>query len=333
MKAIEISKPGAPDVLRLVERPDPVAAAGEVVVRVHAAGVNRPDVLQRKGAYPPPAGASDLPGLEIAGVIESGDLAGTGWQVGDAVCALVSGGGYAQRCAVPVGQMLPVPRGLSYVEAASLPETFCTVWSNVFERGALAPGERLLVQGGASGIGVTAIQIAVARGNPVLATAGSAPKCRAIEALGVGRAINYRTEDFVAVVGQVTGGRGVDVILDMVAGPYVAREIECLADDGRLVLIAVQGGSAAGFDASRLMRRRLSITGSTLRPRSAAFKAALATRLRAQVWPLLDAGRVKPVVDRVFPLADAAGAHLLMESGEHVGKIVLAVSDAAGERP
>jgi NADPH2:quinone reductase len=333
MKAIEISAPGAPEVLRLVDRPDPVSVAGEALVRVHAAGVNRPDILQRKGLYPPPAGASDLPGLEIAGVIEAGDLAGTGWRIGDPVCALVSGGGYAQRCAVPVGQMLPVPDGLSYAEAASLPETCFTVWSNVFERGALAPGEWLLVQGGASGIGVMAIQIAVARGSPVLATAGTGEKCRAIEALGAGRAIDYRREDFVAVVGEVTGGRGVDVILDMVAGDYVAREIECLAEDGRLVIIAVQGGTAARFDASRVLRRRLSITGSALRPRPVAFKAALAARLRAEVWPLINAGRVKPVLYRVLPLAEAADAHALLESGSHVGKIVLAVSDAANERP
>jgi NADPH2:quinone reductase len=325
MRAIEIAQPGGPEVLRPCERPRPVPGAGEVLIRVAAAGVNRPDVLQRKGAYAPPPGASDLPGLEVAGTLEGGGLEGSGFSAGDAVCASVAGGGYAEYCVAPVGQVLPVPKGLSLVEAAGLPETYFTVWSNVFDRARLAPGETLLVQGGASGIGVSAVQLAAALGHTVYATAGSDDKCRAVEALGAKRAINYRSEDFVAVVKHETGGRGVDVILDMVAGDYIARELECLADDGRLAIIATQRGGAAQIDAGAVLRRRLTITGSTLRPRPVAFKSAIARRLRAVVWPQLEAGRIKPVVHATFPLAQAAAAHARMESGAHVGKIVLEV--------
>lgn len=333
MRAVEISHPGGPEVLHLVERPRPQPRAGEALLRVHAAGVNRPDVLQRKGGYPPPPGASDLPGLEVAGVIEEGDLAGSGFAIGDAVCGLVAGGGYAEYCAVPVAQLLPVPRGLSFAEAAGLPETFFTVWSNVFDRARLAPGETLLVQGGTSGIGVAAVQLAVALGHTVYATAGSDEKCRAIDALGAARAINYRDEDFGAVLQELTQGRGVDVILDMVGGDYVAREIACLAEDGRLVLIALLGGAKAEIDLSAVLRRRLTITASTLRPRPVEFKAAIARRLRALVWPLIEAGRVKPMLFATFGLGEAAAAHALMESSRHIGKIVLAVTNQAEARP
>ena len=326
MKAIAITQPGGPEVLQLIERADPVAGAGECLIRVQAYGINRPDVLQRKGAYPPPAGASDLPGLEVAGVVEAGDaqaLAEAGLKVGDAVCALVAGGGYAELCVAPVVQCLPVPKGWSMAEAASLPETFFTVWSNVFERARLQPGESLLVHGGSSGIGVTAIQIAKALGSTVLVTVGTADKAKACQALGADVAINYREQDFVEVVNAATGGRGVDVILDMVAGSYVARNVQCLADDGRAVIIAVQGGVKAEFDAGQVLRRRLTITGSTLRPRPIAFKAGIARALRERVWPLLESRAIAPVIFRQLPASEAAAAHALMESGEHVGKIVL----------
>jgi len=326
MKAIEISAFGAPDVLRPGERPVPVAGAGELLIRVAASGVNRPDVLQRTGNYPVPPGASDIPGLEVAGLIEGGDaaaLAEAGLKPGDRVCALVAGGGYAEFCVAPVGQCLPVPAGLSDTEAASLPETFFTVWSNVFDRGRLAAGETLLIQGGTSGIGVTAIQMAKALGATVIATAGSDEKCAACLALGADHAINYRTADFAEQARKLTGGAGVNVILDMVAGGYVAREIECLAEDGRLVIIAVQGGIKSEFNAGLVLRRRLTVTGSTLRPRPVAFKAAIARSLRQNVWPLLESGRIKPVIHSVFAAADAAKAHALMESNQHVGKIVL----------
>lgn len=326
MRAIEITRFGAPEVLQPVERPDPVPAAGELLIAVQASGVNRPDVLQRKGLYPMPPGVSDLPGLEIAGTVAGGapaDLAAAGLGVGDAVCALVAGGGYAQKCVAPAGQCLPLPKGFSMVEAASLPETVFTVWQNVFEIARLQPGETLLVQGGSSGIGVTAIQMAKALGAKVIVTAGSDDKCAACVALGADHAINYRTQDFVAEVLRVTDGHGANVVLDMVAGDYVERELKCMAEDGRLAIIAVQGGSASRIDAALVLRRRLTITGSTLRPRSLAYKAALAKALRAKVWPLLDAGGVKPVVHRVFPAAEAAAAHALMESSTHVGKIVL----------
>ncbi len=326
MKAIEITSFGAPDVLKAGERPAPVAGAGELLIRVTASGVNRPDVLQRTGNYPVPPGASDIPGLEVAGVIESGDrdaMTAAGLKVGDRVCALVAGGGYAELCAAPVGQTLPVPEGLSDVEAASLPETFFTVWSNVFDRAGLQKGETLLVQGGSSGIGVTAIQMAKALGATVIVTAGSDSKCAACVELGADHAINYKTHDFVAEVKNLTGGKGVNVVLDMVAGSYVSREIECMTEDGRLVIIAVQGGAKAEFNAGLVLRRRLTVTGSTLRPRPVAFKAAIAQALRHNVWPLIASGSIRPVIHSTFAAADAAKAHALMESNQHVGKIVL----------
>lgn len=326
MRAVEITAFGAADVLRLGERPKPQAGEGELLIRVSASGINRPDVLQRLGHYAPPPGATDLPGLEVAGVVESGDAAAllrAGLQVGDRVCALVAGGGYAEWCVAPVEQCLPVPAGLSDIEAASLPETFFTVWSNVFDRGRLQPGETLLVQGGTSGIGVTAIQLARAMGATVIVTAGSDEKCAACLALGAHHAINYKTQDFVEEAKRITAGKGVDVVLDMVAGDYVAREVECLAEDGRLVIIAVQGGVKSAFNAGLVLRRRLTITGSTLRPRPVAFKGAIARALREHVWPLIAAGTVRPVIYRTFAAADAAQAHALMESNQHTGKIVL----------
>ncbi|MEW6762417.1 MAG: NAD(P)H-quinone oxidoreductase [Pseudomonadota bacterium] len=325
MRAIEITQPGKPDVLQLCERPVPTLKPGEVLIKVHAAGINRPDVLQRLGKYPVPPGASDLPGLEVAGEIVDGDYAAAGFAKGDMVCALVQGGGYAEYCAAPAEQCLPIPQGLSPLEAASLPETFFTVWTNVFDRAQLSPGETLLVQGGTSGIGVTAIQLAAALGHRVFATAGSDEKCRACEGLGAERAINYKTEDFAAVVKELTGGKGVDVILDMVAGDYIPREIDCLADDGRIALIALLGGAKAEIDLGQVLRRRLHISGSTLRPRPVAFKAAIARDLRERVWPLFEQGKLKPVIFKIFPLAQAAEAHALMESSTHVGKIVLEV--------
>lgn len=326
MRAVEISSFGAPDVLRLGQRPVPQPGVGELLIRVAASGINRPDVLQRAGHYAPPPGASDLPGLEVAGVIEAGDtqaMASAGLKVGDRVCALVAGGGYAQWCVAPVGQCLPVPAGLNDIEAASLPETFFTVWSNVFDRGRLQAGEFLLVQGGSSGIGVTAIQLARAWGATVIVTAGSDEKCAACIELGASHAINYKTQDFVAEVQRITNGRGADVVLDMVAGDYVAREVECLAEDGRLVIIAVQGGVKSSFNAGLVLRRRLTITGSTLRPRSVEFKTAIAQSLRSQVWPLIEQGKVRPVIYQTFDAGDAAAAHALMESNQHTGKIVL----------
>jgi NADPH2:quinone reductase len=326
MQAIEISAFGAPEVLRVCERAQPVPGVGEVLIRVAASGVNRPDVLQRKGHYPAPPGASDLPGLEVAGVIESGDvqaMAAHGLQPGDRVCALLAGGGYAQWCVAPVEQCLPVPAGLTDAEAASLPETFFTVWSNVFDRARLQTGETLLVQGGSSGIGVAAIQLGRAFGATVIATAGSEDKCAACLALGAHHAIVYRSQDFVAEVMRITQGRGADVVLDMVAGDYVAREVDCLAEDGRIAIIAVQGGVQAAFDAGKLLRRRLTITGSTLRARSTAFKGAIARALHERVWPLLASGAVRPVVYRSFAAHEAAQAHALMESNRHIGKIVL----------
>jgi NADPH2:quinone reductase len=325
MTAIEISKPGGPEVLlanaqRAVPRPGP----GDVLIKVAAAGVNRPDLQQRAGNYNPPPGASDLPGLEVAGEIVDGDM--QGFAKGDMVCALVQGGGYAQYCTAPVAQCLPVPAGLSAVEAASLPETFFTVWTNVFDRSRLSDGETLLVQGGSSGIGVTAIQVATALGHRVFATAGTDDKCRACESLGAVRGINYKTEDFVAVVRELTGGKGVDVVLDMVGGDYVAREIDCLADDGRVALIALLGGAKATVDLGQVLRRRLSISGSTLRPRPVAFKARIAQQLKERVWPLLEQGKIKPVIHATFPFREAAKAHALMESSQHIGKIVLTMA-------
>ena len=370
MQVIEITSFGAPDVLRLGARPDAVAGAGEVLIRVAASGINRPDVLQRTGGYPVPPGASDIPGLEVAGTIVGGDTAAmqvAGLKLGDRACALVSGGGYAELCVAPVGQCLPVPMGLSDIEAASLPETFFTVYSNVFDRGALKPGETFLVQGGTSGIGVTAIQMAKALGDGasapairVIATAGSDEKCKACLDLGADHAINYKTHDFAEEVKRITSSgsapgatltstsgampvaasstspasvpgallsntpvSGVNVILDMVAGSYIAREIECLAEDGRLVIIAVQGGVNAEFNAGLVLRRRLQITGSTLRPRSVAFKSKIAQDLKRVVWPLIEAGKIKPVIHSVFAPQDAAKAHALMESNTHIGKIML----------
>ena len=326
MRAVEITSFGAPDVLRLGSRPAPTPGMGEMLIRVNASGVNRPDVLQRTGHYPVPAGASDIPGLEVAGVIIEGDvaaMAAAGFSVGDRVCALVAGGGYAELCVAPVGQCLPIPQRLSDVEAASLPETFFTVWSNVFERAHLLSGETLLIQGGSSGIGVAAIQIAKALGATVIITAGSDEKCAACLVLGADYAINYKTTDFVEEIKNLTSGKGVNVILDMIAGSYVAREIECLADDGRLVIIAVQGGIKAEINAGLVLRKRLTITGSTLRPRSLQFKASLARALKEKVWPLIATGAVKPVIHSTFLAADASKAHALMESNQHIGKIVL----------
>jgi NADPH2:quinone reductase len=326
MRAIEITQFGAPEVLRETTRPDPVAGAGELLIRVAASGINRPDVLQRKGLYPMPPGVSDLPGLEVAGSIVGGEAAAlkaAGFALGERVCALVAGGGYAQLCAAPIAQTLPSPRGLSDIEAASLPETFFTVWQNVFHIAGLQSGECLLVQGGSSGIGVTAIQLAKAMGAKVIVTAGSDDKCAACIALGADHAINYRTHDFVAEVQRITDKHGVDVVLDMVAGDYLAREVECLANDGRIAIIAVQGGTKGTLDIGAVLRKRLSIVGSTLRPRSVAYKGVLARALRERVWPLIEAGRIKPVIHRVFPATQAAAAHALMESGTHVGKIVL----------
>ena len=326
MKAIEIAAPGGPEVLRLTERPMPAAGPGELLIRVAASGVNRPDVLQRKGLYPVPAGTSDLPGLEVAGTVVEGDAAAmsaAGFAVGDRVCALVAGGGYAEYCVAPVGQCLPPPAKLSDIEAASLPETFFTVWSNVFDRARLQPGESLLVQGGSSGIGVTAIQMAKAHGAMVIVTVGSDEKAAACKALGADHAINYKTQDFAEEVKRITGKAGVNVILDMVAGSYVEREIGCLAPDGRLVIIAVQGGTEAKIDAGLVLRHRLTVTGSTLRPRPVAFKSAIAAALKQTVWPWLASGAVRPVIHEVFPAAEAARAHALMESNRHIGKLVL----------
>lgn len=330
MRAVEIGAFGPPDGLRLVDRPRPVLAPGEVLIAVEAAGVNRPDVIQRLGKYAPPPGASDLPGLEVAGRIVEVAPASDGtpmrWQPGDAVCALVAGGGYAELCAAPAGQCLPVPAGYSMVEAAALPETCFTVWTNVFERGRLAAGETFLVHGGTSGIGTTAIQLARAFGATVFATAGSAEKCAACVALGASNAINYREADWVAAINAATDGRGVDVILDMVGGDYVARNLDLLAEDGRLVQIAFLKSSRADIDLMQVMRRRLTLTGSTLRPRSVAAKTAIAAALEARVWPRLAAREIAPVIHATFPLADAAAAHRLMESGAHIGKIVLTVA-------
>jgi NADPH:quinone reductase len=326
MRAIEIAQAGGPEVLREAQRPDPVPKPGELLIAVQASGINRPDVLQRKGLYPMPPGVSDLPGLEIAGTVQAGaseDLAAAGLAIGDPVCALVAGGGYAELCVAPAGQCLPMPKGLTAVEAASLPETFFTVWQNVFEIARLQPGETLLVQGGSSGIGVTAIMLAKALGSTVIVTAGSDDKCAACVALGADHAINYRSQDFAAEVKRLTGGRGVDVVLDMVAGDYVARELTCMAEDARLAIIAVQGGTQAAVDIGVVLRKRLSITGSTLRPRSVAYKTELTKALRSKVWPLIESGRIKPVIHQVFPAAQAAAAHALMESSTHVGKIVL----------
>src|SRR3954469_15598453 len=323
MRAVEISRPGGPEVLKPADAPQPVPKANEILVKVAAAGVNRPDVLQRSGNYPVPPGASPLPGLEVAGEIAELGAAVKSWKRGDKVCALANGGGYAEYCAVPEGQCLSIPRGWSVVEAASLPETFFTVWANVYERGRLAAGETLLVQGGTSGIGVAAIQMAAATGNRVFATAGSDEKVAACLRLGAEQAFNYRTQDFEQEIKKTTAGRGVDVVLDMVGGDYVPRELKCLAEEGRLVFIAFLRGPKAELPILEVMAKRLTITGSTLRPRPAEFKAMLAARLREKIWPLIEAGRIKPQVYKTFPLEEAAAAHRLMESSQHIGKIVL----------
>jgi NADPH2:quinone reductase len=325
MRAVEISKPGGPEVLRLARRPVPAPKPSEILIKVAAAGVNRPDVLQRSGNYPVPPDASDLPGLEVAGEVAAVGGAAKTYKVGDQVCALVHGGGYAEYCVAPEVQALPVPKGLSPVEAASLPETFFTVWGNVYERGRLAPGESLLVQGGTSGIGVTAIQMAAATGNRVFATAGSDEKCAACVRLGAEKAINYRTQDFAAEIKAATGGKGVDVILDMVGGDYVPKELKCLADEGRLVFIAFLRGHKAELDINEVMRRRLVVTGSTLRPRPVEFKGYLARNLREKIWPLIEAGKIKAEIFKTFPLELAADAHRLMETSQHIGKLVLTV--------
>ncbi len=323
MKAVQIREPGGPDVLELTERPDPQAAPGELLVAVKAAGINRPDCLQRQGAYPPPAGASDIPGLEIAGkVVAIGDGV-SDFGVGDTICALVPGGGYAQLCTVHEANALHMPGGFSFSEAAAVPETYFTVWHNVFQRGGLKPGESLLVHGGSSGIGTTAIQLAKAFGAHVFTTAGSPEKCEACLDLGADAAINYREEDFVPAVKKLTDGRGVDVILDMVGGSYVSRNYDAAAMEGRVVQIAFLGGAVAEADFSRLMLKRLVHTGSTLRARSIEFKASIARELKHKVWPLLEKRAIAPVMDTLFPLDRAAAAHRRMEDGQHIGKIVL----------
>ena len=323
MTVIEISAPGGPDVLVPAERPTPSPASGEVLIHVAAAGVNRPDVMQRAGHYPPPPGASDIPGLEVAGTIVQVGADVRDWRAGDLVCALVAGGGYAEYCVAPAPQCLPVPRGCDLIHAAAIPETFFTVWNNVFERGRLQPGESILIHGGSSGIGTTAIQLARALSSRVFATAGSAEKCAACQRLGTELAVNYREADFVAAIRGVTGGRGVDVILDMVGGDYLPRNLEVLAMDGRLVQIAVLGGARATLNLITMMQRRLTLTGSTLRARPVSEKGAIATALRARVWPLLESGAVRPVIHATFPLRSAADAHRVMESGAHIGKLVL----------
>jgi NADPH:quinone reductase len=325
MKAVEIARPGGPEVLQLTERPVPAPKPEEILIRVAAAGVNRPDVLQRSGNYPVPPDASDLPGLEVAGEVAALGSSAKAFKPGDKVCALVHGGGYAEYCVAPQVQALPVPKGLSLVEAASLPETFFTVWANVYDRARLAPGESLLVQGGTSGIGVTAIQMARATGNRVFATAGSDEKCAACVRLGAEKAINYKTQDFAAEIKAATGGKGVDVILDMVGGDYVPKELKVLADDGRLVFIAFLRGHKSELDINEVMRRRLTLSGSTLRPRPVQFKGTVANSLREKIWPLIEAGRIKAEIYKTFPLAQAAAAHRLMESSQHIGKIVLTV--------
>ncbi len=326
MQAIAISTPGGPEVLAPVQLPLPTLAAGEVLIRVAASGINRPDVVQRKGHYPPPPGASPLPGLEVAGTIVAGDpqaMQAAGLRVGDAVCALVSGGGYAQYCAAAAAHCLPVPKGWSLTQAAGLPETCFTVWSNLFDRAQLQASQTVLIHGGSSGIGITAIQMAKAAGAQVIVTAGSAEKCAACLQLGADHAINYREQDFVEQVKTLTQGKGVHAVLDMVAGSYVARNVECLAADGKLLIIAVQGGKDASFNAVTVLMRRISIMGTTLRSQPHAFKAAIARNLRQTVWPWLEAGKIRPVVHATFAATQAAEAHALMESGQHIGKIIL----------
>jgi NADPH2:quinone reductase len=323
MKAIIITHSGGPEVLQIAESAKPACSADEVLVKVAAAGVNRPDVSQRKGHYPPPPGASAIPGLEVAGIIEEVGTSVTRWKKGDKICALVTGGGYAEYCNVPEGQCLPIPGNLTFIEAASLPETLFTVWSNVYDRGGLKRGESLLVHGGSSGIGIAAIQMAKALESTVYVTAGSEEKCRFCEKLGADKAINYKTENFTDVIKQITKGKGVDVILDMVGGDYTQKNIDSLADDGRLVLINMMMGKDVQVDLAQVMRKRLIITGSTLRARNPSFKAKIAQNLESVIWPLLALGEIKPVINQVFPVGQAAEAHKLMESSKHIGKIVL----------
>ena len=331
MKAIEITKPGDADVLMATSRPVPTPKNSEVLIKVRAAGVNRPDVMQRAGLYPPPKGASDIPGLEVSGTIVAAGDAVTGLQVNQSVCALVAGGGYAEYVTAPATQCLPIPNGLSIVEAASLPETYFTVWSNVFDRARLTEGETILVHGGSSGIGTTAIQLCSALGFDVLTTAGTDEKCQICEELGATKSINYRTEEFSASVKSITNQKGVDVILDMVAGDYLQRNLECLADDGRLVIIAFLGGVKTTINMTDILRRRLTVTGSTLRPRSEEFKQKIAVNLLKYVWPLFENKEIKPLIYRSFALEDAAKAHRLMESSTHIGKIVLEVNSEDGQ--
>lgn len=325
MKVVEFTGPGGPEVLKITERPMPKAGSGEVLIKAQAIGINRPDVLQRLGSYPPPAGASDIPGLELAGTIVGGDLTNTQFKLNDEVCALVSGGAYAEYCVAPAAQCLPVPKGFSMVQAAAIPETYFTVWSNVFDRGNLQPGESLLVHGGASGIGTTAISLAKAFGNPVYATVGSDDRVQAIEALGCTKGINYKTQDFVAEIKSLTNKRGVNVILDMVAGDYIERDIQALADEGRIVIIALLGGAQGSVNCAQILTRRLVITGSTLRPRPIAFKASIAQSLQAKVWPLFENGSIEPIIYKTFAFQDIQQAHALMDAGDQIGKIVLTV--------
>jgi NADPH2:quinone reductase len=325
MQAIEITEPGAPEVLKIQQRPLPNIKEDEVLISVHAAGINRPDVMQRAGLYPPPPGVTDIPGLEVAGVIVSAGEKVTKWKIGDSVCALVAGGGYAEYVNAPESQCLPIPKRLTYREAASLPETYFTVWSNVFDRAKLAEQETILVHGGSSGIGTTAVQLCRALKRKIFVTAGSDEKCRACEAIGATKAINYRSEDFAERIMALTDNKGVDVIIDMVAGDYLQRDLKCLADDGRLVIIAFLGGVKTNINMTDILKRRLTITGSTLRPRSTKFKSSIATSLGSRVWPLLESKVIEPLIFRSFPLKNAAEAHRLMESSQHIGKIVLDV--------
>ena len=323
MRAVEISQFGPPEVLKVVERPDPIPAAGEILIDVAAAGINRPDVIQRLGKYPPPPGASDIPGLEVAGLVAALGEGVQGWSIGDPICALVAGGGYAERAAVPQEQCLPIPKGLTAIQAAGIPETFFTVWTNVFQRGKLKAGETILIHGGTSGIGTTAIQLAKAFGARVFATAGSDEKCEAVRKLGAEEAFNYRTVDWVAEGKRVTDGRGVNVVLDIVGGDYIARNLDLLSLEGRLLQISFLKSPRAELDFSVMMRKRLWITGSTLRPRTPEEKGVIARDLLAQVWPLLEKGTVAPVIHKVFPFAEAAAAHRLMEESTHIGKLII----------
>jgi NADPH2:quinone reductase len=324
MKAIIITHPGGPEVLQLAERPIPTYAVNEVLVKVMAAGINRPDVFQRKGNYPPPEGApKDIPGLELSGIVAEVGTEVTRWKIGDKVCALVMGGAYAEYCPAPEGQCLPMPDNLSFAEAASLPETVFTVWSNVFDRAQLQPGESLLVHGGSSGIGVTAIQMAKALRSTVYVTAGSTEKCKFCEDLGADKAINYKTEDFGEAISKLTNGKGVNVILDMIGGDYTAKNVQCLANDGRLVIINAVNGNKVEINLSEVMRKRLVITGSMLRSRDIAFKSAIAKKLEEHIWPLLASGQIKPIIYKTFPAGEASKGHDLTESSEHMGKIVI----------